>query len=199
MNHPRNSRTNDRTAAQVADHHNRVLPMKFRRIALAIALVVGATTGAAAFAPDGCEQQRKQYPEKWNDTSAEKKLFICESQRGRYFVKVGATDTARRTLMSLVPFSRSNTGAITESEQDVLRIWLDKEQTARLRDGKYLATIVRREDSCWIRGSIDHDVVFVLDNARPREDNPKAAGSFYNKAPRFTVLGNDYLSCDPVK
>ena len=173
--------------------------MKFRRIALAIALVVGATTGAAAFAPDGCEQQRKQYPEKWNDTSAEKKLFICESQRGRYFVKVGATDTARRTLMSLVPFSRSNTGAITESEQDVLRIWLDKEQTARLRDGKYLATIVRREDSCWIRGSIDHDVIFVLDNARPPPDDPKFAGSFYNKAPRFTVLGNDYLSCDPVK
>jgi hypothetical protein len=174
-------------------------PMRYRRIVLAIALVVGAAVQAAAFAPDGCEQQRKQYPDKWDDTSAEKKLFICESQRGRYYVKIGATDAARRTLMSLVPFSRSNTGAISETGQNVLRIWLDKEQTARLHDGKYMATIVRREDSCWIRGSIDHDVVFLLDNARPPADDPKAAGSFYNKAPRFTVLGGDYLSCDPVK
>jgi hypothetical protein len=62
-----------------------------------------------------------------------------------------------------------------------------------------MATIVRREDSCWIRGSIDHDVVFLLDNAHPREDNPKVTGSFYNKAPRFTVIGGDYLSCEPAK
>jgi hypothetical protein len=185
--------------SRTADHDNRAADMRYRRIALAIALVVGATTAAAAFAPDGCEQQRKQYPEKWNDTSTERKLFICESQRGRYYVKIGATDAAHRTLMSLVPFSRSNTGAISETGQDVLRIWLDKEQTARLRDGKYMATIVRKEDSCWIRGSLDHDVVFLMDNARPREDNPKVAGSFYNKAPRFTVLGSDYLPCDLVK
>jgi hypothetical protein len=173
--------------------------MRYRRTVLAIALVAGATTGAAAFAPDGCEQQRKQYPEKWDDTSTERKLFICESQRGRYFVKIGATDAARRTLMSLVPFTRSSTGEISETGHDVLRIWLDKEQTARLRDGKYMATMVRKEDSCWIRGSTDHDLVFQLDNARPPPDDPKFAGSFYNKAPRFTVLGGDYLSCDPVK
>lgn len=80
--------------------------------------------------------------------------------------------------MSLVPFSRSNTGAITEGGQDVLRIWLDKEQTSRLHDGKYMATIVRREASCFIRGSIDNDVVFVLDNARPPADDPKLAGNF---------------------
>jgi hypothetical protein len=49
--------------------------------------MLGATTGAAAFAPDGCEQQRKQFPENWNDTSAEKKRFIRESQRGRYYAK----------------------------------------------------------------------------------------------------------------
>ena len=101
--------------------------------------------------------------------------------------------------MSLVPFTRSNTGAITEGSGDVLRIWLDKEQTARLRDGKYMATIVREEEACWIRGSIDHGIIFVLDNTRPPPDDPKFAGSFYNKAPRFTVLGNDYLLCDPVK
>jgi hypothetical protein len=173
--------------------------MRYRHIVLAITLIVGATLQAAAFAPDGCERQRKQYPEKWNDTSTERKLYICESQRGRYYVKIGATDAERRTLISLVPFSRSNTGAITEDGQDVLRIWLDKEQTTRLRDGKYMATIVRKEDSCWIRGSLDHDVVFLMDNARPPADDPKFAGSFYNKAPRFTVLGSDYLSCEPVK
>jgi hypothetical protein len=173
--------------------------MRYRRIVLAIALVVGTTLRAAAFAPDGCEQQRKQYPEKWNDTSAEKKLFICESQGGRYVVKIGATDAAHRTLMSLVPFSRTDKGAIAETGQDVLRIWLDEEQTARLRDGKYMATIVRREDSCWIRGNIGEDVVFLMDNAHPREDNPGTAGSFYNKAPRFSVIGGDSISCEPVK
>jgi len=173
--------------------------MDFRRIVLAITLLVAATLQAAAFAPDGCERQRKQYPENWNDTSAEKKLFICESQRGRYFVKVGATDSARRTMMSLVPFSRSNTGEISEGTDGVLRVWLDREQTARLRGGRYMATVVRKEESCWIRGSLDHDVVFLLDNARPEADDPKFAGSFYNKAPRFTVIGSDYLSCDPVK
>src|SRR5260221_4767920 len=184
--------------SRTADHHDWAADMRYRRIALAIALVVGATVQATAFAPDGCERQRKQYPENWNDTSTEKKLFICESQRGRYFVKIGATDSARRTLMSLVSFSRSHTGEITET-QDVLRIWLDKEQIARLREGKYMATMVRREDSCWIRGSTDHDLVFLLDNARPQPDDPKFAGSFYNKAPRFTVLGGDYLSCEAVK
>src|SRR5690348_9460930 len=114
--------------------------MRYGLIFLAIALVLGAATRAGAFAPDGCEQQRKQYPADWNDTSAEKKLFICESQGGRYIVKTGAVDAAGRTLMSLVPFSRTDKGAITETGQDVLRIWLDKEQTARLRDGKYMAT-----------------------------------------------------------
>ena len=173
--------------------------MRCRRIVLAIALLAGATSQAAAFAPDGCEQQRKQYPDKWNDTSAEKKLFICESQQGRYIVKVGTIDTAGRTLMSLVPFSRTNKGEITETGQGVLRIWLDKEQTARLRDGKYMATVVRREDSCWIRGNIDSDVIFLMDNANPKEDNPGAAGSFYNKAPRFSVIGDGSISCERAK
>jgi hypothetical protein len=117
--------------------------MKDARAFLAIALVIAATTQARAFAPDGCEQQRKQYPAKWNDTSAEKTLFTCESQQGRFFVKIGATDKAGRTLMSLVPFSRNNAGAKVETGQDALRIWLDKEQTRRLRDGKYFAPAIR--------------------------------------------------------
>src|ERR1700682_5385157 len=95
--------------SRTADHHDWVAPMRYRRIVLAIALVVGAIGQAAAFAADGCEQQGRQYPDKSDDPSTEKKLFICESQRGRYYVKIGATDAARRTLMSLVPFSRSNT------------------------------------------------------------------------------------------
>lgn len=178
--------------------------MRYRRLCLAMALIVGATARAVAFAPDGCEQQRKQYPADWNDTSAEKKLLICESQGGRYYVKIGATDEVGRTLMSLVPFSRANAsptnaGSIVETGHDVLRIWLDKEQTARLRDGRYIATAVRREDSCWIRGSIDEDVIFLMDNAHPGEDDPKAAGSFYNKAPRLTLLGGNSLSCERLK
>jgi len=170
--------------------------MRYGRTLLAIALVAGASAPATAFPLDGCEQQRKQYPANWNDTSAEKTLFICESQQGRFFVKIGTTDEASRTLMSLVPFSRTNTG-IVERGHDVLRIWLDKEQTQRLRDGKYMATVVRKENSCWIRGTLDEDVVFLMDNAHPPEDNPGAAGSFYNKAPRFTVLGNAFLNCEP--
>jgi len=173
--------------------------MRYRRAFLAIALVVGATVRAGAFAADGCEQQRKQYPANWDDTSSEKPLFTCESQRDRFYVKIGATDKAGRTLMSLVPFSRTNAGLKVETGHDVLRIWLDKEQTRRLRDGKYLATVVRKENSCWIRGSIDEDVVFLMDNAHPPEDDPAAAGSFYNKAPRLTVLSNGSTNCEPFK
>lgn len=173
--------------------------MRRRQTFLVVALLVAAATPVHAFAPDGCEQQRKQYPANWNDTSAEKPLFTCESQQARFIVKVGATDKAGRTLMSLVPFSRTNAGVKVESGEDVLRIWLDKEQTRRLRDGKYLATVVRKENSCWIRGSIDEDVVFLMDNAHPASDDPDAAGPFYNKAPRLTVLGNGSTTCEPFK
>ena len=173
--------------------------MRYGRTFLAIAFAVGATVRAGAFAPDGCEQQRKQYPADWNNTSAEKALFTCESQQARFYVKIGATDQVGRTLISLVPFSRTNAGAIVETGHDVLRIWLDKEQARRLRDGKYMATVVRRENSCWIRGNLDDDVVFLMDNAHPAADDPAAAGSFYNKAPRLTVLGSDTTNCEPFK
>ncbi len=56
--------------------------LRHRRAFLAIVLVVGKTVPAVAFPLDGCEQQRKQYPADWNDTSAEKTLFTCESQQG---------------------------------------------------------------------------------------------------------------------
>src|SRR5262245_20757855 len=101
---------------------------------IAVALLIAATTGARGFVADGCEKQRKQYPANWNDTSTEKTLFTCESQQVRFYVKIGATDAAGRSVMSLVPFSRSDKGAKTETGQDVLRIWLDREQTRRLRE-----------------------------------------------------------------
>ncbi len=174
--------------------------MRHRRAFLAIALVVGTTVPAVAFPLDGCEQQRKQYPANWNDTSTEKTLFTCESQQGHLYVKVGATDEDGRTLMSLVPFERPGPGlSPVETGHDVLRIWLDKEQTRRLRDGICMATIVRKENSCWIRGDLNDDVVFLMDNAHPPEDDRGGAGSFYNKAPRFTVLGGGYLNCEPFK
>lgn len=51
-----------------------------------------------------------------------------------------------------------------------------------------------------IRGSIDQDVIFVLDTARPPSDRPREAGEFYNKAPRFSVLGGaGYVNCEPAK
>ncbi len=58
---------------------------------------------------------------------------------------------------------------------------------------------MRKENSCWIRGDLNDDVVFLMDNAHPPEDDPGGTGSFYKKAPRFTVLGGGYLNCEPFK
>ena len=171
--------------------------MKFQRSLMAGALIAGAIGSAAAFAPDGCEQQRAQYPANWNDTAREKPLFTCSSHyNDPYRVKIGETDSAGRTMMSLVPLSRPD---LVEQPTGILRIWLDKEQAQRLRDGKYLATVVRKEESCWIRGDLAGDTVFFMDNADPPADEPDKAGSFYNKAPRFSVFANDAYYCEPVK
>lgn len=98
-------------------------PMPPLRPILATLLVVAACVPARAFAPDGCEQQRAQYPVNWNDTASEKPLFTCTSHYGEpYRVKLGASDGAGRTLMSLVPLSRP---ALADKPGDVLRIWLD--------------------------------------------------------------------------
>jgi hypothetical protein len=151
----------------------------------------------AGLRPDGCEQQRTQYPANWNDTSQEKPLFTCGGPHAQTFrVKIGATDAAGRTMMSLVPLSRPS---LTEEKEGVLRIWLDTEQTQRLREGKYFGTVVRKENSCWIRGSLDGDTVFFMDSADVPADEPDKAGSFYNKAPRFSSFGSDYYHCEPAK
>jgi len=171
--------------------------MKIGKTVLVFALVVAAITPAAAFAPDGCEQQRAQYPANWNDTAHERLLFTCSSHYGdSYRIKLGASDSVGRTMMSLVPLSRP---ALVEKTDGILRIWLDKEQTLRLREGKYLATVLRKEKSCWVRGDLDGDTVFFMDNANPPADNPGEAGSFYNKAPRFSVFGSNAYYCEPAK
>ena len=167
------------------------------RAILASMLVVVGCVPASAFAPDGCEQQRAQYPANWNDTAREKPLFTCTSHYGApYRLKLGESDSAGRTLMSVVPLSRPG---LVEKREDVLRIWLDRDQKTRLLDGKYFGTILRKETSCWIRGDLSDDVVFFMDNAKPPADEPDKAGEFYNKAPRFSVFGSNAYSCEPVK
>lgn len=146
---------------------------------------------------NGCELQRNQYPNKWKDTAGEKALFTCESHyNGTFRIKNGASDGAGRTMMSLVPVSGPG---MVEQTHGVLRIWLDKEQTQRLRDGKYFATVMRKEKSRWIRGDLSGDTTFFMDNADPPADDEKEAGAFYNKAPQFSVYGVNAYDCDPVR
>ena len=106
--------------------------------------------------------------------------------------------------MSLVPLAANDKKAKQDTSKDVFRIWLDREQTRRLEDGKYFATIVRQKGSCWIRGALSGpddgqaDTVFLLDMANPKSDSPDA-GSFYNKAPRFSVFQGDSYECETIK
>jgi hypothetical protein len=155
--------------------------MRFEHAFLVALLTIGTVVPAAGFAPNGCEQQRKQYPDKWNDTASEKPLFTCHSHyNGIFRIKIGVGDGAGRTMMSLVPVSPPGT---IEKTHGVLRIWLDKEQTQRLRDGKYFATVVRKEKSCWIRGDLNGDTVFFMDNADPPANGRKRARPSLRVAP----------------
>lgn len=170
-----------------------------RAIALSLlALGLMPASAALAFAPDGCEQQRALYPKDWEDVSREKVLFTCSGHGGAVQVRLGATDKTGRTLMSIVPMTRDGQGGLIPTE-GVHRIWLDREQARRLREGKYFATIVREEKACWIRGTVDDAAVFFLDAAKPPSDAPDESGSFYNKAPRFSVFGNEAYQCERAK
>ena len=160
---------------------------------------------ANAVRPDECEQQRAAFPKEWNDVSKEKPVFFCSSHySGAFKVTLGAGDKDGRHLMSLVPLSSNDKKAKQDSSKDVFRIWLDREQTRRLDEGKYFATIVRQKGSCWIRGALsgpddgNSDTVFFLDTANPKPDSPDA-GSFYNKAPRFSVFQGDSYECEAIK
>jgi|GEM_PF-3199525 len=164
-----------------------------------LGVLLGTVPGAHAVRPDECEQQRALYPATWADVSQEQALFECASHySGSLRVKLGRPDAAGRALMSLVPLKWFGQTALEDPASGIFRIWLDKEQVARLREGKYFATIVRREGSCWIRGNLDKDPIFLLDAADPPPDTPDA-GSFYNQAPRLSAFEGDAYTCRPVK
>ena len=179
-----------------------------RAIISAAALCALAAGPAAAVRPDECEQQRAAFPKKWNDVSKERPLFICGSHyAGALQVTLGEPDKQGRRLMSLVPLEKypdKPSEAKQDTSKDVFRFWLDREQARRLQDGKYFATITRQQGSCWIRGSLDgpddgkDDSVFFMDNANPKSDGPDA-GSFYNKAPRFSVFAGNAYDCEAIK
>ncbi|HEY7665794.1 MAG TPA: hypothetical protein VH934_21965 [Xanthobacteraceae bacterium] len=176
-----------------------------RATIFAAALCLLMASPAAAVRPDECEQQRAVFPKDWNDVSKEKPLFVCSSHySGAFKVTLGAADDKGRRLMSLVPLRGSAEDGKQDKSKDVFRIWLDGEQARRLEQGKYFATITRQRKSCWIRGALSgpddgkEDSVFFMDNANPKADGPDA-GSFYNKAPRFSVFQGDSYECDAVK
>lgn len=171
------------------------------RAILVAVLVLLTTEMAAAVDPNECEIQRAQYPTNWNDVSKDTPLFDCQSHySGALRIKVGEPDSAGRTLMSLVPLKQGGTSPVEDASGTIYRIWLDKEQTSRLREGKYFATIVRTEKSCWIRGDLAKDQVFFMDNANPPPDGLRPdTGSFYNKAPRFSVFRGDAYDCTATK
>jgi hypothetical protein len=164
-----------------------------------VGVLLAALPGAHAVRPDECEQQRALYPAVWADVSQEQPLFDCASHYSGWLrVKLGATEPGGRTLMSLVPLLGSGETAVEDPARGVFRIWLDREQVDRLKAGKYFATIVRRESSCWIRGNLDKGPIFLLDNADPAPDGADA-GSFYNRAPRTSAFEGDAYTCQAVK
>ena len=177
--------------------------MQARLSAAALCLLLASP--ALAIRPDECEQQRALFPKEWNDVTKEKPLFYCWSHySGALRVTLGAVDDKGRRLLSLVPLEEHRANAKQDKSRDVFRIWLDKEQADRLQQGKYFATITRQRESCWIRGALSGpydgkgDSEFFMDNVNPKSDGADA-GSFYNKAPRFSVFQGDAYECEPIK
>ena len=168
-----------------------------KRLLIAIAFLIPAS--ALAIAPDECEQQRAQYPTVWNEIGHDETLFVCHSHyAGPLKITLGANDGAGRRLMSVVA------GDGSDASTAVYRIWLDREQSARLREGRYFATVLRTETSCWIRGSVSgengkDDPVFFMDTAASPDHTRNGAGSFYNKAPRLTVFQGNAYECQKPK
>jgi hypothetical protein len=174
------------------------------KLTLACAVIIAAMTLEAATVlavrPDECEQQRAQYPKVWNDVSGETAIFDCISHySGALRIKIGDTGGAQRTMMSIVPLTHDSKGVQAEDpSRRVYRIWLDDEQVNRLKTGKYFATIVRKQGSCWIRGDLNGDPIFFLDNAASTPDGP-GIGAFYNKAPRISAFKGDAYTCEAIK
>jgi hypothetical protein len=171
-------------------------------LALAALLLAVLAAGHAAVAvrEDECEQQRADYPKDWNDVVKAEPLFRCQSHyEGTLLVSIGTPDETGRSLMNLVPIEPE--GAIKlklDDAHQVHRMWLDADQTRRLREGRYFASVVRTQESCWIRGDLSGDPVFFMDNADAKADSPDA-GVFYNKAPRIGAFKGASYTCEPVK
>jgi hypothetical protein len=163
-------------------------------------LFVATIQPAQAIRPDECEQQRALYPKNWNDISKEKPLFRCLSHYSdALWISISAPDDGGRILMSLVPHKKGNDNApITDPAHPIHRIWLDKAQARRLKEGRYFGTVVRTEKSCWIRGDLSGDPIFFMDNADPKPDSPHA-GAFYNKAPRIGSFKGHEYNCEAIK
>jgi hypothetical protein len=187
----------------------RCCPQK-RTIVAAVLLVASASTGFAV-SPDECEKQRAAYPKDWNDVAGDRSLFTCSSHySGSLRIMLGTTDKGGRRLMTLVPLRHGSSDAEQDPSKDVYRIWLDREQANRLIAGKYFASIVRQKSSCWIRGALsaadgngdaaDKDPVFFMDNVEVTANGLRPeTGSFYNKAPRFSVFQGDAYECKSAR
>lgn len=171
----------------------------FLPIAALMASLMAAPHAARAVPEDECEQQRALYPKEWNDVLAAKTLYRCQSKyEGTMLVSVGTPDESGRVIMNLVPIESEGKPKLRlDEEHAVYRVWLDAEQMRRLREGSYFATVVRKEDSCWIRGDMG-DPVFFMDNGYVESDEPKDS-SFYNKAPRGSAFKGSSYDCVPAE
>jgi len=161
---------------------------------------LGASDAAYAIRADECEQQRALYPENWNDVSKAKALFRCQSHyAGALLVSIGTPDESGRSVMNLVPIESGDAiKPMIDAEHPVHRIWLDADQTRRLMEGTYFGTVVRKEDSCWIRGDLSDDPIFFMDNAETPADSSEAS-AFYNKAPRISSFKGQAYICEPIE
>ncbi len=100
----------------------------------------GANCCIIGFEADGCEKQRAQYPKRWNDVSKEKTLFNCAaSNGGRLSVRLGASDRSGRSLISV---TATPNDVAEDKPKGVYRIWLDRNQTERIKKADYFATVV---------------------------------------------------------
>ena len=177
----------------------RTLVPSFLIAALSLAFLAARDAGIAV-SEDVCEQQRADYPKDWNDVAGAKHLYRCQSHYdGALVVSISAPDKSGRSLMNLVPIEGDDlTKLRLDDEHQVHRMWLDAEQTRRLEEGRYFATVVRTQESCWIRGDLSGDPVFFMDNTNPPSDS-EGAGAFYNQAPRVSVFKGSTYTCEPIK
>ncbi len=169
-------------------------------IAALLLAYLAAGDAAVAVSEDVCEQQRALYPKVWNDVLKAKPLYRCQSHyEGTLLVSIGPPDEKGSSILNLVPIEPEGEIKLKiDDERQVYRMWLDADQARRLEEGRYFATVVRTQESCWIRGDLSGDPVFFMDIADPPSDS-EGAGAFYNKAPRISAFKGSSYTCEPVK